>query len=153
MTDGYAVQERIHDTQGLFASDFASMPIEQTKEGGVLSPIVRLALRTEEDGESPPAPQSGDLILDFLPYNVTALRTALEGFLAESEQVLLSNVSREGVAVGLLTAALVTSGMAGYAAWECLRGSGERPGSFGWLEGEGLTRHNLALGLQFPELT
>jgi hypothetical protein len=153
LIDGYASQERMHDYQGLLAADVAALPVDQATGGGLLSQIVRLAQRSAEYGETPPAPLSGDLILDFLPYNVTALRAALESLLAESEQVLLSGVRREGLALGLLTAALVTSGMAGYAAWERSRRQEERPGSLDWLEGGAMTGHNLALGLQLPELT
>jgi hypothetical protein len=150
--DGYALQPRIHEAQELPAADFAAFPVDEATQGSTPSLIERLALRLEEDPEAPPAPLSRDLILNFLPCNVAALRTAIENFLTESEQVLLSEAPREGLALGMLIAALATSGMAGHAAWECLRGPRERTASLAWPDGGFLTRRDLAAGLQLSEM-
>jgi hypothetical protein len=149
--DGYAVQQRIYDSQELPAADFTALPSDEATRGGLPSPIDRLALLSESDGETLPAPSSGDLILNFLPCNVAALRTAIENFLTESEQALLSSTSREGLALGLFIAALVASGMAGHAVWEHVRGRRERAGSSDWPDAWALTR-NLAVGLQLSEM-
>jgi len=150
--DGYALQQRIHESHELPAADFTAVPMDETTQGGVPSPEEHLALRSEEDGEAPPAPLSGDLILSFLPCNVSALRTAIEHLLTDSEQVLPSGAPREGLALGLLIASLAASGMAGHAAWDHLRGLRERTASLDWPYGGALSRHNLAVGLQLSEM-
>jgi len=95
---------------------------------------------------------AGDLILNFLPCNVTALQQAIENLLTDTEQVLLSGgAHREGLALGLLIAALVTSGMAGHAAWERSRGGREATGSVDWLDGWAQTRR-FSVGLQLSEM-
>jgi hypothetical protein len=150
--DGFALQQRIHESQELPAADFTALPVDETTEVGMPSPTDRLALRSEDDGEAHSAPLSGDLILNFLPCNVSALRTAIENLLTDPEQVLLSGAPREGLALGMLIAALATSGMAGHAAWEHLRGPRERTASLDWPDGGALARHNLAVGLQLSEM-
>jgi hypothetical protein len=149
--DGNAPELRIHESQELPAADLGALPIDESTQSGMQSPADRLTLLSEEDVEVPPAPLSGDLILNFLPCNVTALRTAVENLLSKSEQVLESGAHREGPAFGLLIAALVTSGMAGHAAWERARGGREETGSVDWLDGWALTRR-LAVGLQLSEM-
>jgi hypothetical protein len=150
--DGYALQQHVHDPQDLLAADFTALPVDETTQASTPSLIDRLALRLDEDAEAPVAPLTGDLILNFLPCNVSALRTAIENLLTESEQVLMSDAPREGLALGMLIAALATSGIAGHAAWEHLRGPRERAASLAWPEGGALNRRDLAAGLQLSEM-
>jgi hypothetical protein len=149
--DGYALQQRIHESQELPAGELAALRIDGASQDGMPLPPERLALLSGAEGEASPAPLSADLILNFLPSNVTALRTAIENLLTESEQALLTSAGREGLALGLLLAALVTSGMAGHAAWEHVRGPREGTGNVDWLDGWALTRR-LAVGLQLAEM-
>jgi hypothetical protein len=149
--DGYTAQQRIYDSQELVASDFTALPGDEAAPGGVLSSIDRVALLSETDGEAPSTTSSGDLILNFLPANVAALRTAIENLLTETEQVLLGGATREGLGLGLFIAALVTSGMAGHAVWEHVRGRRERAESPDLPDAWALTRH-LAAGLQLSEM-
>jgi hypothetical protein len=152
--DGYALQQRIHESQELPVADISTLqPIDENTQEARPSSTDQLALLTESDGETPSAPLAGDLILNFLPCNVTALQKAIENLLTDTEQVLLSGgAHREGLALGLLIAALVTSGLAGHAAWERARGGREATGSVDWLDGWALTRR-LSVGLQLAEMS
>jgi len=149
--DGYVQQQRLHESQELSAGELTALPIGDSLQARVLSPAERLALLSEAVVEAPLAPLSADLILNFLPCNVAAVRTAIENLLTDSEQLLLSGNGRDGLALGLLVAALVTSGMAGHAAWERVRGRQKGTDSVDWLDGWALTRR-LAAGLQLAEM-
>jgi hypothetical protein len=95
------------------------------------SPAEELAMpAATNDSAAAPPPLSSDLILDFLPYNVTAVRTALEDLVTRIEHLCLQSSNREGLSLGLLLAALASSGMAGHAAWERLRGRREPRANF-----------------------
>src|SRR5262249_49491595 len=110
--DGYGPQPRIPDSQEVSAAEFITLPLDITLPKSIASPAGNLAWLADADGNSAPTPLSGDLVLDFLPCNLTALQTAVENLLAESEQVLLNGVHQEALSLGIFIAALVTSGMA-----------------------------------------
>jgi hypothetical protein len=150
--DGYALQEKIHDSQDLPTADFTAIPVDEATQGRALSLADQLALKPNEIWENVPSPLSADLIVDFLPCTVGALQTTIENLLAESEQVLQSGAGRQGLALGLLIAVLATAGMAGHAACERLRRPREQPGALDWPNGGTLTWHNLAVGLQLSEV-
>src|SRR5262249_247825 len=75
--EGYALQQRIHESQELPVADISALqPIDENTQDARPSSTDQLALLTESDAEAPSAPLAGDLILNFLPCNVTALQQA-----------------------------------------------------------------------------